>query len=71
MECDINAVAAKSFTWKEVITLKGTLLDRKYDLLRMRWQLLNRHTNADPKIIPAAVWWIDQEVMEINMALEG
>ena len=48
-----------------------TLLDRKYDLLRKRWQLLNRRTSADLDVIPAAVWWIDCEVAEINKTLLG
>jgi len=48
-----------------------SLLDRKSELLVMRWQLINRRTNADPEVIPAAVWWIDQEVAEINMTLLG
>jgi hypothetical protein len=51
--------------------LRESLLDRKYDLLRRRWQLINRRTSADPLVIPGAVWWIDQEVLEINKTLEG
>lgn len=51
--------------------MQTALSDHKYDLLRRRWQLLNRRTNADPAVIDAAVWWIDNEVAEINKTLLG
>ncbi|GIP14365.1 hypothetical protein J40TS1_00070 [Paenibacillus montaniterrae] len=51
--------------------MRQALLDRKYDLLRKRWQLLNRRTSADPEVIHAAVWWIECEVADINKTLEG
>lgn len=51
--------------------MRKALLDRKSKLLVSRWRLINRLTNADPEVIPAAVWWIDQEVAEINQTLEG
>lgn len=50
---------------------RAALQAEKYDLLHKRWRLLNRKTNADPNVIPGAVWWIDCQVAEINKTLEG
>ncbi|WP_138755776.1 hypothetical protein [Paenibacillus sinopodophylli] len=35
---------------------------RIYELMRMRWQLLNRPGNADPFVIPAAVDFLSSEI---------
>lgn len=35
---------------------------RRYELMRMRWQLLNRPGNADPFVIPAAVDLLSSEI---------
>lgn len=51
--------------------MREALLNRKFDLLLFRWRLVNFRTSADPDVLPAAVWWIDCEVAEINKTLEG
>lgn len=42
----------------------------RYDLLRMRWRLINR-AMVDPQVLPAALDWIDSEVARIEKALGG
>ena len=42
----------------------------KHQLLRTRWQLLNR-AEVDPHVLPAALDWIDGEVADIEKALSG
>jgi len=51
--------------------MRVALLNRKFELLLFRWRLINYRSSADPEVIPAAVWWIDGEVAEINKTLEG
>jgi len=51
--------------------MRAALLNRKFELLLFRWRLINYRSSADPEVIPAAVWWIDGEVAEINKTLEG
>lgn len=42
----------------------------RYDLLRMKWRLQNR-AEVDPFVLPAALDWLDGELLYIEKALDG
>lgn len=47
------------------------LLNHRTDLLVMKLRLSNGTVQADPQVVPAAIWWLEQEVADINKTLEG
>lgn len=42
------------------------LLIRKFDLMRMRWQLLNGRAECDPETLPAALDWLNGEIAALE-----
>lgn len=44
------------------------LLWRKFELLRMRWRLTNGIVYSDPKVLPAALDWIDGQIAEMELS---
>lgn len=43
-----------------------TLLWRKYELLRIRWRIIEGITPVDPEVKPQSLAWLDKEIEEIN-----
>lgn len=41
---------------------------RRYELLRMRWRLINGLTECDPFVFPAALDWLDGEIEALKKA---
>lgn len=39
------------------------LVWRRLELLRLRWRLVNGRVYCDPEILPAALDWIDSELV--------